>query len=125
MSSHRPFILLATSIVLLNASPSFGRPICKPQLAVKDVRISELRNLERTWTAAVHVDASRCTDFSGRFEIHFLREKENAPEIEFSETFTWHAGELGIGQIEASIDVWVDEVVHDYRAYAAPCACRD
>ncbi len=125
MSLHRPFILLATSIALLNTSPSLARPICKPHVAVKDVRISELRNLERTWTAAVSVDAARCTDFSGRFDIHFVREKENAPEIEFSETFTWHAGELGIGQIDASIDVWVDEVVHDYRVYAAPCTCRD
>jgi hypothetical protein len=123
MSSH--LILLATGIVLLSATPSLGRSICKPNLAVKDVRISELRNLERTWTAAVQVDASRCTDFSGRFDIHFIREKENAPEVEFSVPFTWHAGELGTGQSEASIDLWVDEVVHQYRAYAAPCACRD
>ncbi len=125
MSLHHPFILFATSMVLLNATPSLGGPICKPHLAVKDVQISELRNLERTWTAVVHVDASRCTDFSGRFEIHFVREKENAPEIEFSEKFTWQAGELGIGHAEASIDLWVDEVVHYYRVYATACACRD
>jgi hypothetical protein len=125
MYRHRLFTLLATGIALLNASPSLGSPICRPHLAVKDVRISELRNLERTWTAALTVDASRCTAFSGPFEIHFVREKENAPELEFSETFIWQAGELGTAQIEASIDLWIDEAVHDYRVYAAPCACRD
>jgi hypothetical protein len=81
--------------------------------------------LQRTWTAALNVDASRCTVDSGRFDIHFIREKENAPELEFSETFTWQAGELGTGQFEASISLWIDEAVHDYRIYAAPCTCRD
>jgi len=125
MSSHRLFGLFAAAVVLLNAAPSFGGPVCKPNFSVTNVRISELRNLERTWTAAVHVDASRCSDFAGRFDIHFLREKENAPEVEFSQSFTWQAGELGMGQAEASIDLWVDEVVHDYRVYAAHCGCRD
>ena len=117
-------IPLAASSILLSATPSHGEPICKPQLAITNIRISELRNLERTWTAVVHVDASRCAVSSGRFDIRFVREKENAPEIEFSESFIWQAGELGIGQTEASIDLWVDEVVHEYRLYAAPCGCR-
>jgi hypothetical protein len=123
MSLHRLFILLA-NIVLLHAPGALAQPICKPNLAVEYVRISALRNLERTWNAAVRVDASRCADFSGRFDIHFVREKENAPEIEFSESFIWRVGELGIGQTKASIDLWVDEVVHEYRLYAAPCGCR-
>lgn len=125
MSLHRLSTLLAVGIVLLNASASLGSPICSPHLSVKDVRLSELRNLERTWTAVLNVDASRCTAFSGPFDIHFVREKENAPELEFSESFMWHAGELGIGQIDASIGLWIDEAVHDYRVYAGPCACRD
>jgi hypothetical protein len=124
MSSHRLFGLLAVTIGLLNAAPSFGGPLCKPNLSVMNVRISELRNLERTWTAAVRVDASRCSDFAGRSDIHVLREKENAPEVEFKESFTWQAGELGIAQTEASIDLWADEAVHDYRIYPARCACR-
>jgi hypothetical protein len=125
MYRHRLFTLLATGIALLNASPSLGGPICRPLLAVNDVRLSPLKNLERTWSAALTVDASRCAADSGRFDIHFVREKENAPELEFSETFTWQAGELGIGQVDASISLWIDEAVHDYRVYAAPCACRD
>lgn len=124
MTLHRSFIRLAAAAALLNTVPSFGGQICRPNLSVKDVRTSELRNLERTWTAAVRVDASRCTDFSGRFDIHFVREKANAPEVGFSQTFTWHAGESGIGQTEPSINLWVDEVVTDYRVYAAPCGCR-
>ena len=125
MYRHRPSTLLATGIVLLTAIPSLGGPICRPHLAVKDVRLSPLQNLQRTWTAALTVDASHCTAFSGPFDIHFVREKENAPELEFSESFTWQAGELGAGQIEVSVSLWIDEAVHDYRVYAAPCACRD
>ncbi len=125
MYRHRLSTLLATCIVLLGTSPSPGGPICRPRLTVKDVRLSGLRNLQRTWTAMLNVDASRCTAYSGRFEIHFVREKENAPELEFSESFTWQTGELGTGQTEASIGLWIDEAVHDYRVYAAPCACRD
>lgn len=125
MYLHRLSTLLATGITLLNASSSLGGSICRPHLAVNDVRLSPLLNLQRTWTAALKVDASRCTADSGRFDIHFVREKENAPELEFNETFTWQAGELGTAQIEVSIGLWIDEAVHDYRVYAAPCACRD
>jgi hypothetical protein len=117
-------IPLAASSVLLSATPSHGEPICKPQLAVTNIRISELRNLERTWTAAVHVDASRCAVSSGRFDIRFVREKENAPKLEFVEPFTWRTGEAGTGKIEASIDFWIDEAVPDYRIDAAACGCR-
>lgn len=124
MYLHRLSTLLATGIVLLSANPSTSRPICRPHLAVKDVRLSELHNLQRTWTAVLTVDASSCTAGSGRFDIHFVREKENAPELEFSESFTWQTGELGTGQTEASIDLWVDEAVHEYLVYAAPCTCH-
>jgi hypothetical protein len=100
MCRHRLSTLLAVSIVLFGGGPSLGRQICKPQLSFKEVRSSEPRNLEWKWTAVLAVDASACATTFGRFEINFLREKEDAPELEFSERFTWQTGELRIGQIE-------------------------
>ena len=117
--------LVAANIIPLGATPSPGGPICKPLLSVKEVRLSELRNLQRTWTAALAVDASRCAVDTGPFQISFVREKENAPELEFTEQFTWQTGELAIARIEVSIDIWIDEAVHDYAVYAHPCPCRD
>ena len=77
--------------------------------------------LERTWTAVVSVDASACAAGSaGKFEIFFLRLKENAPAIEFAERFTWlHP----IVQVE--LKVWADETVERYGfGKIWPCACR-
>jgi hypothetical protein len=125
MYRHRISTALTTSIVLLATRPSPAEPICRPHISVKAVRMSEVQNLQRTWTATLNVDARRCTADSGRFDIHFLREKENAPELAFSESFTWHTGKLGVGQVAVSIDLWIDETVHDYRIYIVPCACRD
>jgi hypothetical protein len=72
------------------------------------------------------VDASACATTFGRFEINFLREKEDAPELEFSERFTWKTGELRTGQIEVSIDFWIDEAVYEYSVgYVTPCGCRN
>ena len=73
----------------------------------------------------LHVDASRCAATSGSFEIHFVREKENAPELEFVERFTWQIGETRSGQIEVSLDFWHDEAVLRYGlGSVAACACR-
>jgi hypothetical protein len=55
-----------------------------------------------------------------------LREKESAPELDFAEGFTWHTGELETGEIEISIELWIDEAVQHYAIdYIAPCICRD
>ena len=124
MYRHRISTALTTGIVLLAASPSPGAPICRPHLSVKAVRVSEVQNLQRTWTATLNVDASRCSADSGGFDIHFVREKENAPELAFSESFTWQTGELGVGQVAVSIDLWIDETVSEYVVYSAPCICR-
>jgi hypothetical protein len=123
---HRLSTLLAASIVLFGADPSFGREVCKPRLAFKQVRFSEPQNLQRRWTAVLDVDASACAATSGRFEINFLREKEDAPELEFSAPFTWQTGEVRSGQIEVSIDFWIDEAAHAYAVgYVTPCGCRN
>jgi hypothetical protein len=126
MHLHQLSALLAASIVFSSGSPSLGRQICKPQLSFKEVRFSEAQNWHRTWTAVLNVDSSVCGAAFGRFDINFVREKENAPELEFSEQFTWQTGQLRTGQIEVAIDFWIDEAVLEYSVgYVAPCACRD
>jgi hypothetical protein len=117
--SHRS-ILLAGSIVLFSATQSLGQPTCKPHLSVQEVRFSEVLNQQRRWTAVLAVDASRCADASGRFDIKFIRLKEMTPDLPFTERFTWREG-----QVEVSVEFWADEAVHDYSiSHVAPCACR-
>jgi hypothetical protein len=118
--------LLAASIVLSGASPSLALPICKPLLSFKEARLSEAPNRQRTWTAVLDVDASVCAAIFGRFDINFVREKENAPDLEFSEQFAWQTAQSRAGQIEVTIDLWMDEAVLEYSiGYIAPCGCRD
>jgi hypothetical protein len=77
--------------------------------------------LERTWTAVLSVDASRCATASGRFGIIFSRMKENAPETDFIEHFTWKPGAM-----EVSVNFWADEAVEGYWLNdVAACPCRD
>jgi hypothetical protein len=72
------------------------------------------------WSARVAVDASRCAAMSGRFDIEFTRLKETAPDLTFSEKFTWSPG-----QVDVSTMFWEDEGALDYAiAYVAPCECR-
>ena len=114
-------ILLAASIAAFNANSALGVPVCKPQLSFKEVRFSEIRNLRRIWTADLNVDAASCAATTGRFFLRFLRAKENAPDLEFAEQLSWHAGPM-----QVSIEFWQDEAVQDYwLGYVDPCACRD
>jgi len=115
--------LLAGGIALAGMPHAIAAPACKPALAFKDVRFSEmhLETMQRKWTALLSVDASRCATVSGRFEIMFSRMKENAPEIDFVEQFTWKPG-----LVEVSVDFWADEAVEDYRLTGvSACPCRD
>ncbi len=75
-----------------------GQQTCKPTLAFKEVRFSPMQppTLERKWTAVLSVDASRCATASGRFGIIFSRMKENAPETDFLEQFTWKPGSMEV-----------------------------
>jgi len=79
-----------------------------------------LPKLERTWTVAFTVDASRCATDSGSFSILFTLWKENAPDIEFAETFSWKP-DLNV----ISKEFWVDEAVGAYRVTEIhSCPCR-
>jgi hypothetical protein len=121
MRRFRLSILLAAGIGMSGTTQSLGEQICKPRLSFKEVRFAPAKNLQRKWTAVLEVDASRCAVESGRFDIRFVRLKEYAPDLEFSEQFTWWAG-----QIEVSIEFWIDEAVHEYAIDSVgPCPCRN
>jgi hypothetical protein len=118
-----PGCLWLLAAILTGLAPAAAAPICKPALALTDVRFSAMQpeTMERKWTALVSVDAARCATTSGRFEIFFTRQKENAPEIDFAEPFTWRPG-----RVEVSVDFWADEAMEDYRiGRIADCPCRE
>ena len=113
-------ILLATTLVVLGAMPAVAGALCRPALAVKDVRFSDIQQSQRVWTARVDVDASRCAAKSGRFEVEFTRVKESGLDVTFSEAFSWRPGEIEVSTVFSE-----DEAVADYAiAYVAPCGCR-
>lgn len=113
--------LLASGIGLGGAAHA-GPDVCRPSLTVTDVQFSGTRpeTMERTWSAVVSVDASRCATTSGHFEITFSRQKENAPEADFRETFTWQPP-----SVKVAVDFWADEAVESYVLNrVAVCPCR-
>ncbi len=121
MVRSRMFGLLAGGIGFISAAQAAGPQVCKPSLAVTDVRFSEMRppTMGRRWTAVVSVDASQCATTTGHFEITFSRQKENAPEVDFRETFTWQPS-----SVKVAVDFWADEAVESYllnRVAACPC----
>jgi hypothetical protein len=94
---------------------------CKPLLTITSVGFSEVRSLQRQWTAVLLADVSYCATSWGRFEIDFIRVKEHGPDMQFTKQFAWTAG-----QFEVTVDFWADEAVLDYRiGFIAPCVCRD
>jgi len=112
---------LAGIVLLCSIAQTLGQTSCKPVLTFKEVRFSEIRAQQRTWTALLAVDASRCASTFGRFSINFTRLKETAPDLPFTEQFAWSPG-----QVEVSLSFWADEAVLDYSVGAiAPCACAN
>ena len=115
--------LLAGSIGLMSATQAIGQQTCRPALAFKEIRFSEMKPpmLERKWTAVLSVDSSLCATTSGRFEIIFSRSKETGFEIEFREQFMWRPD-----SVEVSVDFGADEAVEGYWLNnVAACPCRD
>ena len=127
MASTSFFLFRNLTLALLGigfAQPAaLGAPVCKPVIGFKEVRFSptDREMMERPWSATLSVDASRCATTSGHFQILFLRAKENAPEDEFVEPFTWEPGSM-----EVSVSFWADEAVEGYWLHSiAACPCRD
>jgi len=114
---------MATIVITLPyASQALAQHACKPTVALTEAHYSpmDLPRLERTWTVAVTVDASRCATDAGSFSILFTVWKENAPDIEVTETFAWKPN-LNV----ISKTFWVDEAVGAYRISGVdPCPCR-
>jgi hypothetical protein len=105
------------------ASAVTAAPVCKPVIGFRDVQFSPVQRetMERRWTALMWADASSCKTVSGRFEITLSRLKENAPDIDFVEPFTWKPGSF-----EISVDFWADEAVDGYWLHRIDtCPCRD
>jgi hypothetical protein len=116
----RPRAALLAGIVAGFAAPSLAAPLCTPDLAITSTHLSEMRAMQRTWTARIAVDASQCATTSGRFFIRFVRLKEIGPDLPFSEAFTWRPGVT-----EVTTDFAADEAVLDVSlGYVRPCACR-
>jgi hypothetical protein len=122
MYRARIFGLALGIVALTGATQALDRELCRPALAIKDVQFSKMQapTWERTWTAIVSVDASRCTTNStGSFEIVFSRQKENGVEIEFSERFTWSSPAVTV-----AVDFWADEAVERYWiSNVSACVC--
>jgi hypothetical protein len=112
--------LLAAALIVCGVNNAAGAPACKPVLAVKGVTFSDIHQGRRTWTAHIAVDASRCAIRSGRFDIDFVRLKEDAPDMRFSEPFKWAPG-----RIDATTVFAADEAVLEYSIRPASCPCRE
>jgi hypothetical protein len=115
--------LLAGALALTSAAQAVSQPACKPVLAFREVQFSQWQppKMERKWTARLSVDASSCATTSGRFGILFSRQKENGPEVDFEERFTWKPA-----AVEVSVDFWADEAVEGYWLNnVAPCPCAE
>jgi hypothetical protein len=112
----RGLLLLA---LLLGAGQAAGAPMCTPALAVRSATLSDIELDQRTWSARIAVDTAHCAAASGRFNIRFVRGKENAPDESFREQFSWTPGEIEVSTLFAA-----DEAVLDFAIEALPCACR-
>ena len=118
----RTSAFLGAVAVLAGITTAVGQPMCRPTLAFKDVRFSPMQppSMQRTWTAVVTVDASRCAaNSNGRFEIVFTRLQEFGPDTESREQFTWAAPAVTV-----ALDFAPTEAVQSYRiGIIAPCPC--
>jgi uncharacterized membrane protein YfcA len=110
-----------SGVASMLATSAAASPVCRPVLSITRTALSEVRpaTMERRWTATVTADASRCASKAGYFDLGFLREKENAPPLEFHEQFIWTKP---FSRIE--FNVWADEAVeHAWIHSIEPCQC--
>ena len=115
--------MLALALAPIGGAPTPAQPVCRPTMAFMAPHYSPmtLPKLERTWTLAFTVDASRCATSAGTFSIVFTVYKENAPDTEFVETFRW------VPNINViSKEFWADEAVGAYKVNEiAACPCSE
>jgi hypothetical protein len=80
--------LVAGTAALFSATQTIGDTLCRPTLTFEQVGLSETQGQQRLWSAVLAVDASQCATTSGRFYVNFVRLKEMAPDLLFSDEFT-------------------------------------
>lgn len=120
MRAQTPIALALILWALLHAGDATAQPLCRPEIAIKNMHFSETVNLKRFWTATVNVDASRCVTSSGLFALGVVRLSETAPVLEFAEPFIWRSGPMSI-----RVEFWADEAVdHYWIADVAACPCH-
>ena len=109
-------------VLLLSVAQAAPTVACKPLLSTRDVRTArESPILPYEWKVTVFADARHCATHSGTFEIDFIRIKEYAPDLQFTEKFRWKDG-----QFDVSLELAGDEAVLEHRiGFVAPCVCRD
>jgi hypothetical protein len=114
-------VAAAATLIAFAPAPTAAGPLCRPKLKLTQIRFSEARNQQRTWTANLAVDSKHCVESSGIFEIKFVRLKEVGLDLLFTEKFKWSAD-----MTEVSLDFWWDEAVADYWiGDITPCSCAD
>ena len=117
-------VLAAAALVSVCITSARSGILCQPVLAISDIHFTEMQppTRSRTWSAVVSVDASRCTaKATGTFDIVFVREKETAPDLEFSQRFVWRAPSVNV-----QLDFAADEAVQSYRIdNVTPCNCGE
>ena len=112
-------IVLAGTVALFSVTQAVAETMCRPTLTFEQARFSETRGQQRLWNAVLAVDASNCATTAGRFYVNFVRLKEMAPDLLFSEEFAWRPE-----RIQISMEFWLDEAVQDYwLGYVAMCPC--
>src|SRR6266850_4457078 len=92
MFRSRSSAFVAGLLVLLGVTHAAAEPLCQPVLTIEALHFANVDVSQRVWTAQLDVDASRCAAASGRFAIDFVRLKEGAPDLRFTEHFTWKPG---------------------------------
>jgi hypothetical protein len=125
LQSRRRGRRIGRTLLVAGAVLSFGLParadVCRPVLSIQQPRYSAIEDLQRVWRAVVAVDASRCTGETGPFEIRFVRAKENALDLPFTERFSWRPG-----RVEVALAFWADEAVEHFEiGRVGACRCRD
>jgi hypothetical protein len=113
--------LLIGTLALCGPTQAASEALCRPNIAIKKTTFAPAQAQQRIWTAALAVDASRCTVNAGRFEIGFDRIIEYGPDLRFSEWFDWKEGPTEVSYVfgwdEAPTAYWISGV--------APCPCRN
>jgi hypothetical protein len=116
--------LLTSGFLGAIATGALSAITCKPILSIKYVR--EMRRQMPqiqpwAWRATIMADTRYCATASGEFEIDFIRIKEYAPDIQFTEKYRWAPG-----QFDVTVELTMDEAIHKHRiGFIAPCVCRD